>query len=123
MRIDIKWNTNKYAMTAEFWKREDEDNSWFFELNARVIGTERQSTVTTVNGLMSEMLTAINAYDDEDGEEYNSRFDESTWEITQVQLHQLIALLTGWKSENTFINDALDADRAEGEWSSLSDGE
>lgn len=112
MDIQIKLCTDRYALTASFEKIAR--NKWMFDLEARVIGTELRSTVMTVNAILDTLTDAMNTDDYE-------RFVENTWSVYDPEVALLVKEIMKWERDADWLEDALDEDRAEGEWSFPSD--
>ncbi|CAG0947802.1 hypothetical protein ANRL1_04570 [Anaerolineae bacterium] len=115
----IEFSTNQYELRAEF-SRLDGKNV-YFELSARPIAhRHRRSSVANVNGIMGDLLDALELSEDEG----MVQFEESDWVLSERETNAIAERIFDWAmaslslkaGEVYWIDEALDADRAEGEW-------
>ena len=108
----ILFSSSSYDYAIYFWVH---DGKTRLELGAACKRTGRISTITTVNEVMSYFGADPN----------KKRFQDSTWRLKnkevlkfQNKVAELLAM-----DDLSWLDEALDADRAVGEWENLIGGE
>ncbi len=121
--IDLR--TNQYELRAEFAMGLNDNVD--FALYARPLAEpDRRSSVANVNGILGDLMDALEIGMDEEGNfDENTRFEESDWLLSPCEATLVSERITTWWVEcleltppgrRHWIDDALDEDRSVGEW-------
>ena len=112
--VQILFSSDSYDYMASFYASHADGKMWF-ELDATCKRTGRTSAINTVNDVISYFCVNQN----------EERFEGSSWRLMKEEIlgfRRWVNMLVDM-DDLSWLDEALDADRREGEWENLAGGE